>query len=91
MNERLEKEVHNYRRKLIAEKYPDDYDVFIKECDWEDDIEDCARYFYNLALEDVRELIEKAKQSSANDVSYFALGVTDLADILLNKINQEGT
>ena len=46
-----------------------------------------AEHFYNLALDDVRELIEKAKQSAANDVSYFALGVNQF--IMNEKLKNE--
>jgi len=59
MNEKLKKEIHDFRYKLIAEKYPNEDDVFIKECDWEDDIETCAEQFYSLALEDVKKELER--------------------------------
>ena len=49
MNEKLKQEIHGFIYNLISKRCPEANDVFIKECDWEDDIRLCAEHFYNLA------------------------------------------
>ena len=51
----LAKDAHDYVAKNIA-KEPN---WVIDECTWKSDMEYCAEYFYNLAIEDTRKSIEE--------------------------------
>ena len=89
----LNKQIHDYIYKLIVEKYPEETNVLIPECDWEEDIKNAATYFYNQALTTVKKEVENMNKEAKELYGYsqFNSAYKHVIEMLESKLKEIDT